>query len=68
MVKLIGYALFAVSVLEKVFPGITRDEAAKSPVLALLYNWVRPNLELVFVLGCAWLFHCGLRVLVFRGQ
>lgn len=61
------YGLFAVSLLEKVFPGITRDEAAKSPLLSLLYNWVRPNLELIFVIGCAWFLHYGIRILVFRG-
>jgi len=64
--KLIFYGLFAVSVVQK-FIGSEKlaQEAAKAKVPDFVYGFLKPNLELVFILGCAWLIHKAIRRLIF---
>jgi len=64
--RLIFYALFAVSVIQK-FIGSEKlaQEAAKAKFPDFVYGFLKPNLELVFILGCGWLIHKAIRRFIF---
>jgi hypothetical protein len=66
MLKLLFFLLFALSLIQK-FIGTAWTEAqlGKSEVFRVAYVYIKPNLDLFFVLGLAWLIQKYLRQFVF---
>lgn len=60
--KILFWAIFGLSIVQKFFgSGVIDAEVRKSQTLTVIFRYIKPNLELVFVLGCAWLLHIYIR-------
>ena len=66
MIRLALFVLFGVAVLEKVFGAAwTQSHIADSSILTFLYTYIKPQLDLIFVLGCAWVAQRFIRRFLF---
>ncbi len=66
MIKFALIAIFALSVIEKFLGAAwTNAHIADSSILTFLYTYIKPQLDLFFVLGCAWIAQRLIRRFVF---